>query len=89
MQPLVQSVDGRFPVGFICILVVNHSWRTMARSRRLKNIPKPRYWRFCNVLCLWSIWAIPTYRVYRVCDMIRISIDMKCVTWRELAPDSY
>ena len=34
----------RFPVGFICILVINHSWRM---TMRLKNIPKPRY---CNVL---------------------------------------
>ena len=42
----------------------------MVRSRRLENVPRLRYQRFCNVLCLWSIRAIPTYRVYRLYDYL-------------------
>ena len=28
-----------------------------------------RYYHFCNALCLWSVRAIPTYRVYRLYDL--------------------
>ena len=27
-----------------------------------------RYSGFCNVLHTWSVWAIPTYRVYQLYD---------------------
>ena len=34
-----------------------------------------RYLGFSNVLGLhiWSVWAIPTYRVYQLCDNIIIN----------------
>ena len=40
----------------------------MAKVRRLETAPFSRYFRSCNVLCLWSVQAIPTYRVYRLYD---------------------
>ena len=36
--------------------------------RSLISVPRPRYFRFCNVLHIWTIRAIPTYRVYRLYD---------------------
>ena len=36
--------------------------------RRLESVPRPRYFRFCNVLHIWTIRAIPTYRVYGLYD---------------------
>ena len=44
----------------------------MVKVRRPETAPFLRYFRFCNVLRLWSVRAIPTYRVYRLYD--------KCVT---------
>ena len=38
--------------------------------RRLETVHRLRYFRFCNVLHIWTIRAIPTYRVgitYWVC----------------------
>ena len=40
--------------------------------RRLESVPRPRYFRFCNVLHIWTIRAIPTYRVYRLYDIASI-----------------
>ena len=37
--------------------------------RRLDFIHIPSYFRFCNVLHIWTIRAIPTYRVYRLYDI--------------------
>ena len=34
--------------------------------RRLETVHRLRYFRFCNVLHIWTIRAIPTYRVYRL-----------------------
>ena len=34
--------------------------------RRLETVHRLRYFRFCNVLHIWTIRAIPTYRVYRM-----------------------
>ena len=31
--------------------------------RRLETVHRLRYFRFCNVLHIWTIRAIPTYRV--------------------------
>ena len=36
--------------------------------RRLETVHRLRYFRFCNVLHIWTIRAIPTYRVYRLYD---------------------
>ena len=36
--------------------------------RSLETVHRLRYFRFCNVLHIWTIRAIPTYRVYRLCD---------------------
>ena len=32
-------------------------------------VPSVRYSSICNVLRLWSISLIPTYRIYRLCDI--------------------
>ena len=32
------------------------------------SVPSARYSPVCNVLCLWRIWSIPTYRVYQLYD---------------------
>ena len=37
--------------------------------RSLGTVHRPRYFRFCNVLHIWTIRAIPTYRVYRLYDI--------------------
>ena len=37
--------------------------------RRRETVHRLRYFRFCNVLHIWTIRAIPTYRVYRLYDM--------------------
>ena len=36
--------------------------------RSLETVHRLRYFRFCNVLHIWTIRAIPTYRVYRLYD---------------------
>ena len=36
--------------------------------RSLESVHSLRYFRFCNVLHIWTIRAIPTYRVYRLYD---------------------
>ena len=36
--------------------------------RRRETVHRLRYFRFCNVLHIWTIRAIPTYRVYRLYD---------------------
>ena len=36
---------------------------------RLETVHRLRYFRFCNVLHIWTIRAIPTYRVYRLYDI--------------------
>ena len=33
-------------------------------------IPSARYSNICNVLRLWCVWVIPTYRVYQLYDYI-------------------
>ena len=38
--------------------------------RSLESVHRLRYFRFCNVLHIWTIRAIPTYRVYRLYDSI-------------------
>ena len=40
----------------------------MVMVRSLESVHSPRYFRFCNVLHIWTIRAIPTYRVYRLYD---------------------
>ena len=41
--------------------------------RSLKSVHRPRYFRFCNVLHIWTIRAIPTYRVGNMLIMERKS----------------
>ena len=38
--------------------------------RNFINFPILRYLGICNVLCIWSVRAIPTYRVYRLYDSL-------------------
>ena len=38
--------------------------------RSLISVHRLRYFRFCNVLHIWTIRAIPTYRVYRLYDRV-------------------
>ena len=40
----------------------------MVKARSLENVPVFRYFCFRNVLHIWNIRAIPTYRVYRLYD---------------------
>ena len=46
--------------------------------KRLETVHRLRYYRFCIVLHIWTIRAIPTYRVYRLYDYYNIidKIDM-------------
>ena len=34
------------------------------------SVPSARYSSVCNVLHLWRIWLIPTYRVYRLYEYV-------------------
>ena len=52
----------------LCVLVVFHTQVTIMTVRRLDFIHRLSYFRFCNVLHIWTIRAIPTYRVYRLYD---------------------
>ena len=47
--------------------------------RRLESVHRPRYFRFCNVLHIWTIRAIPTYRVYRLYDTDSMIIDIQAI----------
>ena len=38
--------------------------------RSLETVHRLRYFQFCNVLHIWTIRAIPTYRVYRLYDTV-------------------
>ena len=53
----------------LCVLVVFHTQVTIMTVRRLDFIHRLSYFRFCNVLHIWTIRAIPTYRVYRLYDI--------------------
>ena len=55
----------------LCVLVVFHTQVTIMTVRRLDFIHRLCYFRFCNVLHIWTIRAIPTYRVYRLYDNIQ------------------
>ena len=57
----------------LSVLVVFHTWVTIVTVRSLISVHRPRYFRFFNVLHIWTIRAIPTYRVYRLYDNIHIS----------------
>ena len=39
--------------------------------RNFINLPVLRYLGICNVLCIWGVRAIPTYRVYRLYGNLR------------------
>ena len=36
------------------------------------SVPSPRYSAICNVLRQWKTSLIPTYRVYRLYDVLRM-----------------
>ena len=57
----------------VCFLVVLQ--KTMVKFRRLEFVPRLRYFLFCNVLHMWRIQAIATYRVYD----ITLSCVLMCV----------
>ena len=38
----------------------------IVRLRTLESVPRPSYFPFRNVLHMWTIRAIPTYRVYDI-----------------------
>ena len=51
--------------------------------RSLISVHRLRYFRFCNVLHIWTIRAIPTYRVYRLYDRDRyqltiVQVELNC-----------
>ena len=41
----------------------------MVKVRSSGTVPFSRYFRFCNVLRLWNVRVIPTYRVHRLYDI--------------------
>ena len=41
--------------------------------RSLESVHRLSYFLFCNVLHIWTIRAIPTYRVYRLYDITDVS----------------
>ena len=41
---------------------------TMVVFKMRDSVPSASYSSVCNVLRQWSIWLIPTYRVYRLYD---------------------
>ena len=47
--------------------------------RSLISVHRPRYFRFCNVLHIWTIRAIPTYRVYRLYDSTCLYMHVDCI----------
>ena len=44
--------------------VGNQPWNTMVVFKMCDSVPSARYSSICNLLRLWSISLIPTYRVY-------------------------
>ena len=42
----------------------NQLYNTLLVFKMRDSVPSARYSRVCNVLRLWRIWLIPTYRVY-------------------------
>ena len=46
----------------------NQLQNTMVVFKMHDSVPSARYSPVCNVLCLWIIWLIPTYRVYPLYD---------------------
>ena len=45
----------------------------MVAFKMCDSVPSARYSSVCNVLHQWRIWLIPTYKVYRLYDMVCIS----------------
>ena len=41
---------------------------------KFHKLPVSRYLGICNVLDIWHIRAIPTYRVYRLDDSARLAL---------------
>ena len=42
----------------------------LLKVRSLESVRFLSYLHFCNVLYIWSVWVIPTYRVYQLYDKI-------------------
>ena len=62
-----KSLSKQLRVGKHNILNIKY---TMVVFKMCDSGPSARYSPVCNVLCLWRIWLIPTYRVYRLYRMI-------------------
>ena len=63
------------------VLVVFHMQVTIMTVRRLDFIHRLSYFRFCNVLHIWTIRAIPTYRVYWLYDRHLINTSNHIKQW--------
>ena len=50
--------------------VVFHTYSTIVTLRMLESVPKLSFFQFCNILHIWIIRAILTYRVYRLFEII-------------------
>ena len=48
----------------------NQLYNRMVLFKMRDSVPGVRYSDVCNVLRLWRIWFIPTYRVYRLYDTL-------------------
>ena len=43
------------------------------------SVPSARYSSVCNVLRLWNILLIPTYRIYRLYDSVEMHLKVSVV----------
>ena len=65
----------------------NQLYNTIVVFKMRDVVPSERYSPVCNVLRLWRMWLIPTYRVYRLYDFInprcacaeRVTVVVSCV----------
>ena len=48
------------------------------------SVPSARYSAICNVLRLWRIWVIPTYRVYQLYDNVYVCVKRNVAILKEL-----
>ena len=53
------------------------------------SVPSTRYSSVCNVLRQWNIPLIPTYRVYRLCDIYLFQYIRRAVNVLNVSTCSY
>ena len=56
----------------------NQQYNTMVVFKMRYSVLRARYSSVCNVLRQWRIWLIPTYRIYRLYNIIIINPRRAC-----------